>query len=341
MIRFARSALAWALASAAVSAALIRHKTHKAERDNPPRGRFIDADGVQLHYIERGLGIPLVMLHGSETMAQDFEWSGLMQLACRRYRAIAFDRPGFGYSTRPRGRVWTAQAQAMLLHHAITQLGVAKPIVLGHSWGALVALEYALQFPDEVRSLVLLSGPYYPSMRLDRPLAATPAIPVVREMMRYTVSPWLGRAMWRRRMRRAFGPGPVTRYAHRIPAWMMLRPSQLRAAAAENALTIPSAFSLMRRYTEIKVPLRIVAGDADRFTSPAQSERLHRDTPGSSLHAIRGAGHMIHHIAPDEVLAAIDQAAGPSPAPSPLMEDARKVVQQIPTGGDLFKRLKE
>ncbi|MGE5525283.1 MAG: alpha/beta fold hydrolase [Rhodospirillaceae bacterium] len=341
MTRLARSALAWGLASAAVSATLIRYKTYKAERENPPRGQFIDADGVRLHYIERGLGIPLVMLHGSETTAQDFEWSGLMQIACRRFRAIVFDRRGFGHSLRPRGRAWSAPAQAALLHHAIKRLGVEKPIVLGHSWGALIALEYALQFPDEVRSLVLLSGLYYPSRHLNPPLAAMHAIPVLGEIMRYTVSPWLGRAMWRRRMRRAFAPRKVTGSAHRIPAWMMLRPSHLRAAAAENALTIPSALSLMRRYAQIKVPLHIVVGDADRFSDVAQSERLHRDTPGSHLHTIRGAGHMIHHVAPDEVLAAIDHAAGPSPGPSPLMEDASKVVAQIPTGGDMFKRLKE
>jgi pimeloyl-ACP methyl ester carboxylesterase len=48
---------------------------------------------------------------------------------------IAFDRPGFGYSHRPRRTVWTPEAQADLIAAALKEIGVSKPMVLGHSWG--------------------------------------------------------------------------------------------------------------------------------------------------------------------------------------------------------------
>ena len=57
------------------------------------------------------------------------------------------------------------------------RLGIERPVVVGHSWGTLVALAWALRRPDEVRGLLLLSGYYYPSLRADVVLFAPPAIP--------------------------------------------------------------------------------------------------------------------------------------------------------------------
>jgi len=117
------AAVGGTVAALAVVALVNRYLARKAERDNPPQGRFIDVDGVRLHYIDRGSGTTIVLLHGNGSMIQDFESSGVLETAARKYRVIAFDRPGFGYSTRPRGIVWTADAQAELIHRALGQMG--------------------------------------------------------------------------------------------------------------------------------------------------------------------------------------------------------------------------
>ncbi len=85
-----------------------------AERKNPPIGIFIECDGVRLHYIDRGNpAAPCVVLfHGNGSMIQDFTISGLVDHLARSNRVLCFDRPGFGYSQRPRSRIWTATAQA-------------------------------------------------------------------------------------------------------------------------------------------------------------------------------------------------------------------------------------
>jgi hypothetical protein len=123
------------VATLAASAVLNSVLAKRAERRNPPMGRFITVDGVRLHYVERGTGSPLVLLHGNGSMIQDFVSSGLIDLAAKTYRVIAFDRPGFGYSERPRSTVWTPAAQADLINAALMQMGVSQPLVLGHSWG--------------------------------------------------------------------------------------------------------------------------------------------------------------------------------------------------------------
>src|SRR3954470_20634816 len=106
--------------AALINGALAR----RAERRNPARGAFIEVDGVRLHYIEKGSGSPVVFLHGNQSMAADVEISGVFGLLARDHRVIAFDRPGFGHSERPRGKAWSATAQAALLRKALSHLGV-------------------------------------------------------------------------------------------------------------------------------------------------------------------------------------------------------------------------
>jgi pimeloyl-ACP methyl ester carboxylesterase len=288
----------------------VRAKTKQAEAENPPQGRFVTVDGVRLHYLERGEGPVLVLLHGNGVLANDFEHSGLLDRAAEHYRVIAFDRPGFGYSERPRTTIWTPQAQARLLHHALQELGVDSAIVLGHSWGTLVALAMALEVPDFVRGLVLLSGYYYPSLRADVPLGSGPAIPVLGDLMRYTVSPLVTRMLWRPLTKKVFAPMPVHEAFRRMPPWMALRPKQLRASAAETALMIPAAMSLAKHYAELKVPAVLISGTRDQIVDFGHnSERLSERIPDSELHLQPGVGHMTHYAHPEQVMEAIDAIA--------------------------------
>ena len=127
-----------AVGALALSALVNRQLAKNAEHNNPPAGQFLEVNGARLHYVERGSGAPLVLLHGNGSMIQDFESSGLIDLAVENYRVIVFDRPGFGHSDRPRNVVWTPAAQADLINSALQLLGVPHAIVLGHSWGLLL-----------------------------------------------------------------------------------------------------------------------------------------------------------------------------------------------------------
>ena len=169
------------VAATLAATALLNHVLAKrAEHHNPPIGRFITVNGVRLHYLERGTGMPLVLLHGNGTIIQDFLSSGLIDEAAKHYRVIAFDRPGFGHSQRPRTTVWTPEAQANLISAALDEIGISRAIVVGHSWGTLVALALAHNYPQKVQSLVLASGFYYPNVRGDVLLLSPPGRPGAR-----------------------------------------------------------------------------------------------------------------------------------------------------------------
>ncbi len=282
-----------------------------AKRRNPPMGKFVEVDGVRLHYVEQGKGEPLVLLHGNGSMIQDFASSGLIETASKTYRVIAFDRPGFGHSERPRGKVWTAEAQAELIEAALRKIGISKATVLGHSWGCSVAVALALRSPNLVRSLVLASGYYFPSVRADVVAMSGPAIPVLGDAIRYTLSPVLARLMWPYMTRKYFAPASVPeKFEDGFPKEMTFRPSQIGASAAESALMIPGAFAARGYYAELKMPVVILAGEEDRLIDvEKQSARLHSELPNSTIHRVPGAGHMVHQTAPKAVMAAIDEAA--------------------------------
>jgi pimeloyl-ACP methyl ester carboxylesterase len=291
-----------------------RHLAKKAEHDNPPAGRFLDVGGLRLHYVERGSGDPVVLLHGNGSMIQDFDSSGLIDLAAKDHRVIVFDRPGFGHSERPRHVVWTPNAQAKLIERALVQLGVSNAIILGHSWGASVAVALALKYPRLVRGLVLASGYYYPTVRPDVIVMATPALPIVGDVLSHTLSPLISRVTWPLMMAKIFGPRHVPAKFKAFPREMALRPSQIRASAAESALMIPDAFKLRSKYADLKMPVIIIAGEQDKLINiDTQSARLHSDVSQSKFHRISGNGHMIQQTATDQVMSAIREVAGSSP----------------------------
>ena len=227
------------------------------------------------HIEPGGDGRPaIVLLHGVGAMTQEMMASGIVDALAADHRVIAFDRPGFGYSERPRGRVWTPAAQAVLLHQALDRLGATRPVIVGHSWGTMVALEMALRDPDRTAGLVLLSGYYFPTFRLDVALLFWPAVPVVGDVLRYAVSPWLSRLSKPLMYRRLFAPAPVTpSFAEGFPSELIFRPWQIRATAAEVALLIPGAAALAGRYRDC---------DADR-----DSRRTRR--PGRRFRSPLGA----------------------------------------------------
>jgi pimeloyl-ACP methyl ester carboxylesterase len=309
-LRHSRAAV-WAgaaLLGSALTAAWVERHARRAERNHPGTGLLLEIDGVRLHVVEKGEGPEVVLIHGNMVSERDYKASGLLDRLSRNHRVIAFDRPGFGHSTRPRDRLWTPAAQAKLLHAALAQLGVKQAVVVGHSMGAMVALALALDYPEDVRRLVLLGGYYYPSARIDALLTAPVAVPVLGDVMRYTVTAISARLMLNRLVQAMFAPRKVP--GHFIPTLsreMMVRPIQLRANAEDAAFMVAQAKASSERHHELRMPVAIVAGADDEVIDvEAHSARLHRELASSTLAVVPGVGHMVHHAAPDDVVAAVD-----------------------------------
>lgn len=299
-----------------------------------PFGRVIETAGVRLHLMEKGSGMPLVLLHGNGSSAEDFELSGIFDEAAKRYRVLAFDRPGFGRSTRPGGGWWTPAVQADLIHTAVTKLGISRYLLLGHSWGASVAVQGGLRYPGSVAGVVLVSGYYYPSPRVDLALAALPALPVAGSIFRQTLMPLLVRFGWPLAMAQIFYPAAVPPAFASAMKEVASRPSQLRTVSAESGLLLAAAL-IDVGYNELSVPTGIMAGAGDRvLNAEEQARRLHAEVPHAVVDVVPDVGHMVHHSAPEGVLAMIDRIAaesGAAPSITGAAGRTRQVVAAMPS----------
>lgn len=211
----------------------------RAERATPPIGDFVDVDGVRLHCLARGPadGPPLVLVHGNGALIQEQILSGMVDRFATKHRVYVFDRPGYGYSTRPRFRDWSPEAQAKLLLAALGKLGVARALVIGHSWGTQVAVAMALAAPERVQGLVLVSGFYFPARWIGAWLMFAGATPVIADVFRLTLWPIFAPLLMWRFVANLFAPRPIPDvFRDQFPTGLATRPLPLRASCEEAGL---------------------------------------------------------------------------------------------------------
>lgn len=290
--------------------AATQHLSRQAEQDFPPVGTFVEAGGIRQHVIEQGppTGLPLVMIHGAFGAAQDFAVSILPQTA-QRYRSIAIDRPGHGYSDRGEDAPVTPDKQARYLHAALQVLGVEKPVLLGFSFGGAVALAYALQYPEQTGAVVLINTASHPwptpvelSYRLD-------GAPVIGPLLRHTIVTPAGHLIANRGVQGVFSPAPVSPAYAQAPLRLSLRPGSYHANAEDIRTLKPFLVGQMQRYPLLTVPLILLVSDEDTAASPViHSRPLAAAVPGAELVEVTGGGHPLHFTRPEIVMAAIDRA---------------------------------
>jgi pimeloyl-ACP methyl ester carboxylesterase len=289
------------------------HITRQAEQDFPATGRFIEAGGIRQHVIERGDGPALVMIHGAYGAAADFEVS-LMPQTARQYRSIAVDRPGHGYTQAGDEAANTLpDAQARLLHAALQAIDVQKPILLGFSYGGAVALSYALQYPDEVAALVLVSPATHP-WRRNAPLPFGVAdAPLVGPVLKHTIVAPVGMMLKDTAVASIFAPDAVPQSFTSAPVALGLRPNDYAATAREIRALDAFLRQQVPQYPGLRMPVAIVVNDADTSVwSTVHGRPLASVLRDVELVVTDGGGHPLHFSRPASVLAAIDWAAAKS-----------------------------
>jgi len=202
-----------------------------------------------------------------------------------------------------------------MLHAALTQLQVERPIIVGHSWGGALALVYALNFPNEISGVALLAPAVYESDDGVSFLSKLPGWPVIGDVLNFLFTPLLGAWLVRTDIAKAFAPDPVPKkyLRHVLNEWT--RPKKVKWYSVDDALLNQSLPRFADRYREIRVPVAIVTGDSDQIVPAEQNaERLYQALPHSHLNLLPQTGHQIPFTNPQAVLAAIDHIAAFTPA---------------------------
>jgi pimeloyl-ACP methyl ester carboxylesterase len=288
-------------------------ETRRIEARYPPRGHFVPVGGGRLHVIEAGErdAPALVLLHGASGNAADMMLALGNRLA-KRYRVLAFDRPGHGWSDRPNGRADASPAQqARLIAEALDVLGVRKAIFVGHSWAGSVAATFGVEHPQRVAGLVLLAPATHPWPGGVTWYYTPATAPWIGNLFTRIVAIPFGRLSLEPALTAVFAPqtAPLD-YANLAGIPLVLRPAEFRANAEDVKDLIHFVRLQSPRYGTISAPTVIVTGDTDGTVSPTiHSAALARQIAGARHIVLPGVGHMVHHVAPDLIIAEIDRLA--------------------------------
>jgi proline iminopeptidase len=287
--------------------------------ESTPREGYVPVEGATLYYRDLGQGLPIILLHGGPSFDHNYLLPDMDRLA-DLFRLIYYDQRGRGKSP------WKIQPAPVSLESEMDDLEALRAalqleqaVLLGHSWGGLLAMEYALRHPERISHLILLNTcpvSYDDFQLFEQQLKARD--PGDTERMRaLEASP-------------AFAEGDLeTRAAYyRIYFQPTLRPSELldrlithlqvgwtKESVLATRTTVRSLFpetvelpgyNLLPRLAELRIPSLILHGDYD-FIPLSCATHITEAIPGAHLVVLRDCGHFSYLERPDAVREAISE----------------------------------
>jgi pimeloyl-ACP methyl ester carboxylesterase len=298
--------------------------TRAIERAHPPSGRFITVDGARLHVLELGPagdGLPIVMLHGASGTLEDMRLALGERLAlggqlaageapARRHRVILIDRPGHGWSDASPTTIGPGR-QAALIAKAFDVLGVPRAIVVAHSWSGALATALALDHPQRVAALVLTAPVTHPWIGGVSWYYEVATLPLIGPLFTATVALPLGSLLMDAASAKVFAPQPLPKdYTQRAGIRMVLRPVQFAANARDVKALKAHVTAQAPRYRELTMPITVFTADKDTIVPPETHARpFAAAVPGVRLIEVKDAGHGVHHVAAERIVAEIERLA--------------------------------
>jgi pimeloyl-ACP methyl ester carboxylesterase len=293
-----------------------RTRAARSNRRYPPLGQIIDVNGTPVHALVQGQGPDIVLIHGASGNLRDFTYSLMPNLSAAGYRVIALDRPGMGHTGRLPGQPthWgrtaeTITQQAALLSAAATQLGAAKPLLLGHSYGSAVALAWGLNHPVAgVLSLAGVSMPWSGHLALYYRILGSRLGGLIGPPL---IAAWASRARLDQSITDVFAPNPpVPGYDAHFGIGLTIRTTTLRANARQVNNLLTQMQDIAPRYGTYPIPVAFLHGDADLIVPLTIHALKSVDLiPGATLTVLPGVGHMPHHVAEPTVIDAVHTLA--------------------------------
>lgn len=283
--------------------------TRQAELAAPPIGHFLEVSDARLHYLDRGAGPVIVMVHGLGGNLRNFY--GMVDALAATYRVVVVDRPGCGYSKMLSGEHPGLRAQAAIIAQFIDRLGLDRPLLVGHSLGGALSLALALNHPEAVRGLVLIST----LSQVERvPPAAFKVLyihsPALRWLIAWSLMAPLGKLANQKTLKVVFSPErPPTSFDIDGGGVLGLRPESFIAASKDMTSVPDELASMTSRYPSLTIPIDVIFGRQDPILDyRVHGEHLVAALSNATLHLIEG-GHMIPVTAADQVVNWVRQAA--------------------------------
>lgn len=281
-----------------------------AEAAFPPTGRLIEVEGLTVHADQQGNGPDVVLIHGASGNTRDFTHDLMGRLA-GDFRVTAFDRPGLGWSDDAGDAGVSPFEQARILRAAAAQMGLRRPVVVGHSYGGAVAMAWALSDPAGTGAVVSLAGATMPWPGGLGPWYAVTGSDLGGAVVVPLIAAFAPMSRAEQAIAAIFAPDPVpSGYVAHIGAGLTLRAGPFRTNARQVSGLKPYVTAMAEGYPRLQLPVEIVHGTADTIVpAHVHAQPMAALLPNARLTLLPGIGHMPHHAAPGATVAAIRRAA--------------------------------
>ena len=282
----------------------------RVEQALPPRGQFIEVAGARIHYLDKGSGPPIVILHGLGGQMGNFTYA-LLERLTNDFRVILMDRPGSGYSRRARGATGRLTEQAAIVAEFIRSLGLERPLLVGHSLGGAIALGVALNHPKAVKGLALIAPLTHVPEHVPAPFRALDIkSDFLRWLVAWTVATPIGIRRGKAILGAIFSPDPAPAdFPVRGGGLLGLRPRSFFNTSSDMRAVNFDLAAMVGRYSSLRVPVRILYGTNDEVLShQVHGEAMKATSSMVSLELVEG-GHMLPIAAPDLTARFIKAAA--------------------------------
>jgi pimeloyl-ACP methyl ester carboxylesterase len=274
----------------------------------PPAGRMVEVrPGVKVNVLAEGSGRPVVLVHGHPGSA--YEWVPLMrELAARGWRAIAYDRVGYGRSDGRADGDYSVAATADDLLGLLEAENLNHAVVVGWSYGGGTAIAAAHKDPSRIDRLVLIGSVGPGVENREAPPAWVDAVlrgPVMSWLVRV---PPLGRAVQAAMTTAAFRPEPVD------PAYLELLKANMAMPGTRETFRTEGADLDGRANVDpaaIDRPILVIHGEQDQLVPVAVGRTLADHARGGQLWEVPDAGHMLPITRPAPLAERIAEFAGP------------------------------
>ena len=262
-----------------------------------PDKKYIQIDGVSLHYDQQGLGPPLILLHGFPISSHI--WRNIIPGLTYGTTVYALDLMGFGFSEKPPDQIYTLETYVTQLSTFLDTLHLENPILAGQDIGALIATLYTIRNPAKVRKLILMNTPLY---------EAAPSLNV--RLLRLPVIGQFFAQDWSLKHVLRAGVENQERMSERLLA-SYLTPYNDDPGARATLHTFVKEFApqpLLEReiqpnLSQLSLPTLLVWGANNDLVPLTIGRRLAREIPHAELQIVLRTGHYVQEERPDEVRA--------------------------------------
>jgi len=236
---------------------------------------------MEMNYREEGTGFPLVLIHGLN--GDHTGWAPVIPELARHFRTLAIDVRGHGESGKP-DQPYSIQEFSQDLKEFLSQMQITRAHILGLSMGGAVAQQFALDYPQMVRALILIST----FSHVDDPCRE--AFTRLRQALTTGGYP----AFFDEVVKLAFTPRYIASNPQTIAELKEKRIRINSPAAIGRATDACLAFDLRDQIAKIPHPTLVVSGREDVFTPIHLAEEIHKNIRNSEWKILEGVGHNLH-----------------------------------------------